>query len=328
MDTVQKNGSRYISPNKLLFSKGRPGKIVFILGMIFSLTPLISAPLAFLLGLIFAQLIKHPFWNLNRKISNVLLKVSVISLGFGMNFFSAIKAGKEGFVFAGISIFAVLSLGLLLGKMFNIDRKTSFLISSGTAICGGSAIAALSPIMTAGEKQISVSLGTVFILNSIALFLFPAIGGAFHLSQTQFGVWCAIAIHDTSSVIAAAGKFGEPALLVATSVKLARALWIVPVAVATSFLFKTDLKKVKVPFFIGFFVLAILANTYIPFIQTFAPFFVAFSNAGLALTLFLIGTSLSIQELKMIGLKPFLQGILLWIFITVTALWAVIALIK
>lgn len=328
MDSVQKKSSRYFSHSKLQFFAEKRGKTIFILGMVFSVTPLTSAPFAFLLGFIFAQFINHPFSNINLKISNALLKISIIGLGFGMDFFNAIKAGKEGFFFAGISIFAVLTLGLLLGKIFNIDRKTSFLISSGTAICGGSAIAALSPIITAGEKQISVSLGTVFILNSIALFLFPVIGSAFHLSQTQFGVWCAIAIHDTSSVVAAAEEFGEPALLVATSVKLARALWIVPVAVFTSLLFKTDFKRVNAPFFIGFFVLAILANTYIPSIQIIAPLLVTFSKAGMALTLFLIGTSLSIQELKMIGLKPFIQGTLLWIFITVTALSAVIALIN
>lgn len=328
MNIVRKKASPPVIPSEIFSLKKRYSKIIFLLAMVLSLSTLISAPFAFLLGLISAQFIKHPFLNLNRKVSNLILKIAVVGLGFGMNLFSALKAGKEGFIFAGISIFIVLGLGLLMGRLFSIDRKTSFLISSATAICGGSAIAALSPIMAAGEKQISVALGTVFILNSIALFLFPAIGASFHLSQTQFGVWCAIAIHDTSSVIAAAGKFGESALLVATSVKLVRALWIVPIAVATSLLFKANLKKFKMPYFIGFFILAILANTYIPFVRPLAPLILASSKAGLTLTLFLIGTSISIRELKLIGFKPFIQGILLWITITVAALWAVIAFVK
>src|SRR6201999_1640393 len=165
--------------------------------------------------------------------------VSVIGLGFGMNVHSAIRAGEQGVLFTIASIATTLAFGFLLGRWLKVEQKSSFLISSGTAICGGSAIAAVSPVIKADEKQISVALGCVFILNSIALFVFPVIGHYFNLSQTQFGLWCAIAIHDTSSVVGAASKYGPHALEVATTVKLARALWIIPVALASAFLFKS-----------------------------------------------------------------------------------------
>jgi uncharacterized integral membrane protein (TIGR00698 family) len=300
-------------------------KVIFIVAVILCVMPFMSPPLALLLGVVMAQVIEHPYMHLNQKATNLLLKISVVGLAFGMNIFNALKAGQEGVLFTIVSIFGVLTLGFIVGKVFKIERKTSFLISAGTAICGGSAIAALSPVMKADEKQISVALGTVFILNSLALFLFPAIGHALNLSQTQFGLWCAIAIHDTSSVIGASSRYGEQALQIATTVKLTRALWIVPVAFGTAFLFKTDKTKISIPYFIGLFVLAMFANTYLPFIKPMAPYMVAFAKAGLTLTLFLIGSGLSVKVLKAVGLKPLLQGILLWIAISASALWAVIA---
>lgn len=302
-------------------------KVIFIIAALICLLPFMSPPLALLLGLVLAQLMEHPYLHLNHKATNWLLKLSVIGLGFGMNVFSAMKAGKEGVLFTIVSIFGVLTLGYILGKVFKIERKTSFLISAGTAICGGSAIAALSPVMKAGEKEISVSLGIVFILNSVALFLFPAVGHALNLSQSQFGLWCAIAIHDTSSVVGAASKYGDQALQIATTVKLARALWIVPVAFGTAFLFKSDKTKVQVPYFIGLFILAMLANTYLPFVQTIAPYFVGLAKKGLTLTLFLIGSGLSIKVIRSVGVKPFLQGVILWAVISSASLWAIMALV-
>ena len=276
-------------------------KIIFFLAALLCLMPFMSPPLALLLGLILAQLMEHPYLHLNHQATNLLLKISVVGLGFGMNIFTALQAGKQGVVFTIASIFSVLAVGALAGKLMKIDKKTSFLISAGTAICGGSAIAALSPVIKAEEKQISVALGTVFILNSIALFLFPFLGHALHLSQTQFGLWCAIAIHDTSSVVGAAAKYGPAALQVATTVKLARALWIIPVSFGAALLFKTDIikkAKVQIPYFIGFFIVAMIAETYIPFVKHLAPYMVNIAKAGLTLTLFLIGSGLSFNVLK------------------------------
>jgi uncharacterized integral membrane protein (TIGR00698 family) len=301
-------------------------QIIFILAALCCLFPFMSPPLALLLGLIIAQLMEHPFLHLNHQVTNWLLKLAVIGLGFGMNFSFALKAGKEGFLFTMVSIFGVLTLGFILGKLFKTERKTSFLISSGTAICGGSAIAALSPVMKAGEKEISAALGIVFILNSAALFIFPGIGHALHLSQNQFGIWCAIAIHDTSSVVGAASKYGEQALQIATTVKLARSLWIIPVACGTAFLFKTDQKKVTIPYFIGLFVLAMLANTYLPVIRPYTPYLISMAKTGLTLTLFLIGSGLSFKVIKSVGAKPFLQGAILWAAISSISLWAIILL--
>jgi len=293
-------------------------QLIFIVLIFLCLTPWITPPIALLMGLIVAQFIGHPFLHLNQKATTILLQVSVVGLGFGMNVNSALKAGKEGVVFTIISIFGTLILGTILGKLFKIDKKTSHLVSCGTAICGGSAIAAISPVISAEEKQISVALGTIFILNSVALFIFPVIGHYFNLNETQFGLWCAIAIHDTSSVVGAASKYGPHALEVATTVKLARALWIIPVALGTSVLFRNKSSKIKIPYFIGFFIIAMILNTYVPGIPVIAPALV---------TLFLIGAGLSGKVLKAVGVKPLLQGIILWVIISVAALWVVCTLI-
>ena len=213
-------------------------EVIFLLAVVFCLSPLISPPIALLMGLIIAQFIGHPYLHLNHKATHILLQVSVVGLGFGMNVTSALKAGKEGILFTIVSIIGTLVIGFFMGKFLKIEKKTSYLISAGTAICGGSAIAAISPVIKAEEKQISVALGTIFILNSVALFLFPFIGHQLNLSQSQFGMWCAIAIHDTSSVVGAANKYGPQALEIATTVKLARALWIIPVAFLSTFIFK------------------------------------------------------------------------------------------
>ncbi|MBS1520748.1 MAG: putative sulfate exporter family transporter [Bacteroidetes bacterium] len=299
-------------------------KTIFIGALIICFLPVMSPPLALLLGLIMAQLMDNPYAQLTHKATHWLLQVSVVGLGFGMNILSALQAGKEGILFTIVSIITVLTVGLLAGRFLKIDKVTSFLISAGTAICGGSAIAALSPVVKAEEKQISVSLGVIFILNSIALFLFPVIGHHLHLSQTQFGLWCAIAIHDTSSVVGAASHYGAQALQVATTVKLARALWIIPLTFISTVAFKTGSKKIKVPYFIGLFILAMLINSYVPFIKPIVPYLTSIAKIGLTLTLFLIGSGLSFKKLKSVGVVPLFQGVMLWLLISGLSLFAIL----
>ena len=298
-------------------------EVIFLLAVVLCLSPLISPPIALLMGLIIAQFIGHPYLHLNHKATHILLQVSVVGLGFGMNVTSALKAGKEGILFTIVSIIGTLVIGFFMGKFLKIEKKTSYLISTGTAICGGSAIAAISPVIKAEEKQISVALGTIFILNSVALFLFPFIGHQLNLSQSQFGMWCAIAIHDTSSVVGAASKYGPQALEIATTVKLARALWIIPVAFLSTFIFKSKDSKIKIPYFIGLFVLAMIANTYIPFVQQYNHYLTNIAKAGLTLTLFLIGCGLNRKTISSVGFKPLIQGVILWMIISTAALWAV-----
>jgi uncharacterized integral membrane protein (TIGR00698 family) len=318
---------------------------IFAVAVVLCLTQLVTPPMALLLGLVIALFVGHPFLQLNHKATQILLQVSVVGLGFGMNAASALRAGKAGFLFTVVSVTGTLTAGLLLGWWMKIDKKTSVLISGGTAICGGSAIAALSPVIGAGERQVSVAMGAVFILNSVALFLFPAVGHLLHLSQTQFGLWSAIAIHDTSSVVGAAGKYGSEALQIATTVKLARALWIIPVSLLAAFFFRgrrggdaggradgvaggpADKAKIKIPWFIGLFVLAILLNTWVP-MQGLSHVFVGAAHAGLTLTLFLIGSGLSQQVLLNTGVKPLLQGVIVWMLIAGGALWAVLVWVR
>ncbi|MCF6407834.1 putative sulfate exporter family transporter [Chitinophaga filiformis] len=302
-------------------------EVIFVLALTACLTPWVSPPVALVIGLVIAQFIGHPFLHLNHKATHILLQVSVVGLGFGMNIHSAVKVGSEGFLFTVASITGTLLIGYVTGKLLKIESKTSHLISCGTAICGGSAIAAISPVIRAEEKQLSVALGTVFILNSAALFLFPFIGHLLHMTQTQFGLWSAIAIHDTSSVVGAASKYGSEALEIATTVKLARALWIIPVALLTAFCFNAGKQKMKVPYFIGLFVLAMIVHTYVP-MQPVSDVIVQVAKTGLTLTLFLIGAGLSRAVLKGVGVRPLIQGVLLWVAISGAALWAVLHLVK
>lgn len=269
-------------------------------------------------------LIGNPYEENTQKLIPILLQISVVGLGFGMNITAALKAGKDGFVFTIISIFSVLILGFILTKIFKIDKIIGYLISAGTAICGGSAIAAIAPIVKAKPNQISIGLGVIFTLNSIALLVFPMIGNWLQLSQQDFGLWCAIAIHDTSSVVGAADKYGTESLQVATTVKLARALWIIPLSIFSAILFKNKETNVKIPWFIGYFILAICLNTYFPFVQKLSPTIVSISKSGLTLTLFLIGAGLSLKIIKNIGIKPLLMAVLLWLFISCTVLLMII----
>lgn len=301
-------------------------KVVFILLSLACLTPFISPPIALFMGIIVAQIFVHPFPALSKKISSWLLKASVVGLGFGMNVNSALEAGREGILFTVVSIFGTLIIGYLLGKFLKVEKITSFLISGGTSICGGSAIAALSPIVNAKQNQISVALGVIFILNSVALFVFPSVGRFFGLSQSDFGLWSAIAIHDTSSVVGAAAAYGDEALHIATTIKLARALWIIPIAFFSSLIFKNKEAKLKIPYFIGLFILAIIVNTYIPGVSGFSPYIVDAAKIGLTLTLFLIGSSLSFKLLKSVGIFPIIQGTTLWLIISMVSLLVIMAL--
>ena len=288
-------------------------------------SPVVSPPIALFLGIIFINIFGQVF-NAD-KIIKIVLQVSIVGLGFGINLKQALQAGSEGFLFTVFSITLIVVLGIVLGYIFRIDKIITQLISFGTAICGGSAIAAIAPILKADGKQTSVSLGIIFLLNALALFIFPEIGQYFHLSQNQFGIWSAIAIHDTSSVVGAASKYGHEALQTATTVKLARALWIIPISFVLSFLNKSG-GKIKIPYFIGFFVLAILVNSYFPAIKEVTDYVVDFSKSSLKVALFLIGTGLSFQNLKNIGIKPLLLGIILWVVISVISLFAVLEFLK
>lgn len=304
-----------------------PRKVVFISLLILCLTPIVDPPIALLLGFICAQTIGHPFLHLNHKATNWLLKTSVVGLGFGMNLRHALEAGKTGLLVTVFSISLTLFAGWLLATWLKIDRKTSYLISCGTAICGGSAIAAIAPIVKANKQQVSVALGTVFVLNSVALLIFPTIGHWLHLSQTQFGFWSAIAIHDTSSVVGAASKYGQEALQIATTIKLERALWIIPLSLVTAFIDKGNSQKIRIPYFIGLYVLAMVICTYFPGFELAYSAISQASRKGLTVTLFLIGSGLSITNLKAVGIKPLLQGFSLWLMISVVSATIVMTMI-
>jgi uncharacterized integral membrane protein (TIGR00698 family) len=320
LKTKQQSASQLFEINHYL------QQIIFAAIVLLCLFSIISPPVALLLGVIIVNVFGNPFIEFNHKAITFLLQFSVVGLGFGMNASSALSAGKEGFVLTVFSIFSTIIFGLLLGKWLKTEKKTSHLISCGTAICGGSAIAAISPVIKSNENQTSIALGVIFILNSIALFVFPFIGHQLDLSQKDFGLWCAIAIHDTSSVVGAANKYGAEALQIATTVKLARALWIIPISLLTAVIFKNKNSKIKVPYFIGLFVLAMLLNSYVPQISVIAPGIVTLAKIGLTITLFLIGATLNINTLKSVGVKPLLQGIFLWIFIAGLSLTAIIYL--
>ncbi len=285
----------------------------------------VTPPVALFLGLAFALLCGQAHPKFNKKTSKYLLQYSVVGLGFGMNLQASLASGKEGMEFTIISVIGTLLLGWLIGRKFlKVDCDTSYLISSGTAICGGSAIAAVGPVLRAKDSEMSVALGTIFILNALALFIFPMIGHALNMSQHEFGTWAAIAIHDTSSVVGAGAAYGEEALQVATTIKLTRALWIIPLAIATSFIFKSKGQKISIPWFIFFFVLAMIFNTYVLDRSEIGAQIGAginnFARKSLTITLFFIGASLSRDVLKAVGIKPLVQGVLLWVVISLSTL--------
>lgn len=295
-------------------------RTVFFLLLILSATGFISPPIALCAGIVFGLSLKHPYAADSRVFARFLLQASVVALGFGMNLHEVLKVGRSGFLYTALGIGFALLAGFLTGKILAVRGITSYLISTGTAICGGSAIAAIGPIVQADDEEMAVSLGTVFILNSIALFIFPSIGEFFHLSQAQFGLWSALAIHDTSSVVGAASRYGNEALLVATTVKLARALWIVPLALATAAV-KRSRSKVQIPWFIFLFCLAAVINTYGPQEPRLSEMFFRLGRLGLTVTLFLIGTGISRTALQEVGWRPLAQGVFLWILVGITSLY-------
>jgi uncharacterized integral membrane protein (TIGR00698 family) len=305
-------------------------KIVFILLVLVCITPFVSPPTALAIGLLFAFTVGNPYPKETGKVTKYLLQVSVVLLGVGMNLEAVVKAGKDGVLFTVATIFGTLILGFTVGKLLKVNDKVSSLISSGTAICGGSAIAAVAPAIDADSDEISVSLGTVFVLNAVALFIFPVIGHYLNLSDKQFGIWSAIAIHDTSSVVGAATKFSDAALQIATTVKLARALWIAPIALMFAYFYRSKSSKIAIPWFIGFFLIATICRTYAPstiFVPSMFDAIVMLAKTGLTVTLFLIGSGLSLETLKKVGVKPLIQGVTLWIVISVVSLWAVLAIL-
>ena len=287
-----------------------------------ALSAWVTPPLALFLGLAFALICGQAHPKFNKKTSKYLLQYSVVGLGFGMNLDSALASGKEGMEFTIISVIGTLLIGWFIGrKVLKLDRNTSYLISSGTAICGGSAIAAVGPVVKANDSEMSVALATIFILNAIALFIFPGIGHALGMSQHEFGTWAAIAIHDTSSVVGAGAAYGEEALKVATTIKLTRALWIIPMAFATSFIFKSKGQKISIPWFIFFFVLAMIVNTYLlGSVPELGSAINGLARKTLTITMFFIGASLSMDVVRSVGLKPLIQGILLWVVISCSTL--------
>jgi uncharacterized integral membrane protein (TIGR00698 family) len=289
-------------------------RAIFLVGVVLAASGFVSPAIALLAGLIFGLTLAHPFPAQSSDITRLLLQASVVALGFGMNLHEVLRAGRSGFVYTAVSITAALLLGLAIGYVMQVSKKPSFLISAGTAICGGSAIAAVGPISGASDEEMAVSLGAVFILNSIALFVFPPVGFALHMSQSQFGLWSALAIHDTSSVVGATAKYGATALAIGTTIKLARALWIVPLSVGTAAAFKSK-ARIQWPWFILFFCIAALFNTLLPQFASAFGVLNRLGKLGLTVTLFLIGASLNKETLRSVGVRPLLQGLTLWIIV-------------
>jgi uncharacterized integral membrane protein (TIGR00698 family) len=286
------------------------------------ITSYVTPPVVLFLGLAYALLCGQAYPKFNKTASKKLLQYAVVGLGFGMNLQASLASGKEGMLFTVASVFGTMIVGMLIGyKLLKVNKTTAYLISSGTAICGGSAIAAVGPVVKAKDSDMSLALATVFILNAVALFTFPVLGRWLGLSQQEFGMWAAIAIHDTSSVVGAGAAYGEEALQVATTIKLTRALWIIPLTLITSLIFRSDSKKISIPWFILFFILAIVANTYlldaVPMVGKVVS---GIARKMLTITMFFIGASLSKETLKSVGVKPMIQGVLLWIIISVGTL--------
>jgi uncharacterized integral membrane protein (TIGR00698 family) len=294
-------------------------KTLFFMGLIVAASGILSPPWSLAIGLAYGLAFSGTKQFGSKNLTRYLLQASVVGLGFGMNLQQVIRAGRSGFVYTAVGITASMIVGLALGRLMHVGDTSSLLISVGTAICGGSAIAAIAPIAKATEEEMAVSLGTVFVLNSIALLVFPPIGWAMHLSETQFGLWSALAIHDTSSVVGAAAKYGAVALAVGTTVKLARALWIVPLSIATAIVKKTK-TRIQWPWFILYFCLAAVANTYLPLFSRIYPMLSRLGKMGLSATLFLIGAGLTRETLRQVGVRPLMQGVTLWALVAISSL--------
>ncbi|MGI2066909.1 YeiH family protein [Shewanella sp. MF08487] len=295
-------------------------RIIFICAGLLCLTPFISSPMALVLGFTLASLGWVPVqWNI-AALTKKLLSYSIIGLGFGINVTTAIEASTHNFGLIVGSIFFTLGLGFILTRALKFDHVTGHLIASGTAICGGSAIAAVAPAINAKNDQTATALACVFVLNSVALFLFPAIGHLLNMSQYDFGVWSAIAIHDTSSVVGAASAYGDEALKIATTIKLSRALWIIPIALVSAMIFGGNKRKINLPYFIGFYCLAIAVAHWLPQFNAVYDTLFMLSKRALVVCLFLIGAGITVQKMRASGPKPLLLGVMLWAAIGVTSL--------
>lgn len=294
-------------------------RIIFIALIIGS--AFVSPAIALFGGIAFALILSNPYPKHSKVASKYLLQLAVVGLGFGMNLHKSLEAGREGMLFTVVSVAGVMILGYFIGKWFKITPKLTHLISSGTAICGGSAIAAVSPVVNANEHETSMSLAVIFSLNALALFIFPPIGHALGLTEQQFGLWSAIAIHDTSSVVGAGAAYGQEALAIATTVKLTRALWIIPLSLISVLLFKKrEGKKISIPWFIFLFIAAMVASTYFSIPQVLLSGINIASHKLLSVTLFLIGSTLSIGAIKSVGIKPMILGVSLWFIISIVTL--------
>lgn len=305
-------------------SANQPSRIFFVAFVLLIILFQWPPTVALLLGIALTTVLKNPIQQYSKRLTSILLQVSIVGLGFGMNFIQVIEVGQKGFVFTLLTIGTAIGLGFIIGRLLKVDRLISYLISVGTAICGGSAIAAIGQVVDADENDVSVSIGTVFILNAIALFVFPAIGELMGLTQMQFGIWAAIAIHDTSSVVGAAANYGNDSLMIATTIKLARALWIVPLALITSVIFNKQSRASSFPWFILLFIITSLINTYTHIPEEIKKHILTVSKTGFSLTLFLIGLGISPAKLRLVGFRPLLQGVILWVILLVSSLLLII----
>jgi len=305
----------------------KPKQIIpFALAALFCLSPWVTSPTALVIGFLLASLGLVPQELPIGKLTKKLLAYSIVGLGFGIQFQQALAVTGDGIGLIFTTIIGTLCVGWVLAKKMGLDKTTGYLISSGTAICGGSAIAAVAPAIKADDEQIGLALATVFVLNSIALFIFPAIGHALELDQHTFGTWAAIAIHDTSSVVGAASAYGEEALTTATTLKLARALWIIPIAFMSAMLFRNKQKKIAIPYFILSYCIAIFISDALPQFEAIYTGIFDVSKRALVVCLFLIGCSISVEKLKESGPKPLIFGVTMWVLISSGSLaWLTLA---
>ncbi len=290
---------------------------LYYLVPILCLFPFFSAPLALFLGILLAIFYKGEEVIKTGKLTKYLLQGSIVCMGFSMSVNEVIQTGKTGFMITVVSVVVTIIAGILLGKLFKVGKNTTMLISSGTAICGGSAIAAVAPVLDAKNNEISFSLAVIFVLNAVALFVFPLIGHLLQMDQTHFGYWAAIAIHDTSSVVGACSAYGEQALQVGTTVKLTRTLWIIPLALCIAFFNKNKTSKINIPWFIFLFLLAIIVGNYIPGMAETNGHLSWLGKKGMMVSLFFIGASINMDEVKKTGINTFMLGITLWFMISI-----------
>jgi uncharacterized integral membrane protein (TIGR00698 family) len=297
-------------------------KALFIVIFAACFTGYLSPPVALTLGILFGLILANPLPKESRTGAKLLLQISVVALGFGMNLHEVLKAGRNGFLYTALGIGFAFLVGLTLAKLLSVAGNCGYLITTGTAICGGSAIAAVGPVLQADAHEMAVSLATVFVLNSVALLIFPPLGHFLKLTQTQFGLWAALAIHDTSSVVGAASRYGAESLVVGTTVKLARALWIVPLALVFAAV-KRSKSKIHFPWFILFFCIAAVLNTYLPAFSSYFHGLFQAGRLGLTATLFLIGAGISRETIRQVGWRPMALGIALWIIVGTMSLYGI-----